>query len=232
MHLLREMGNRLQQQTHLASDWPSRLPKRSKKYGVVYSQALRIPHSCGVRGRRINSQDKLTTAPLLGCPFYRRDNNRWRNLEWPRAVLISEWSAGRKWDKIPFVIVFHPAVHPPHSHPRAIKYSSTCSQTTEKLRKCNLGWFHAELFQVTFAPLAKNKKLLGLIHPCLSLQLRFITWGCIQVKLIRVVQFLSIISVCPSIPLCIYCVLFITSSFAMSVVFPSCGKTEIFISCR
>lgn len=165
MHLLREMGNRLQQQTHLASDWPSRHPKRSKKYGVVYSQALRIPHSCGVRGRRINSQDKLTTAPLLGCPFYRRDNNRWRNLEWPRAVLISEWSAGRKWDKIPFVIVFHPAVYPPHSHPRAIKYSSTCSQTTEKLRKWNLGWFHAELFQVTFAPLAKNKKLLGLIQP-------------------------------------------------------------------
>lgn len=118
------------------------------------------------------------------------------------------------------------------SHPRAIKYSSTCSQTTEKLRKWNLGWFHAELFQVTFAPLAKNKKLLGLIQPCLSLQLRFITWGCIQVKLIRVVQFLLIISVCPSIPLCIYCVLFITSSFAMSVVFPSCGKTEIFISCR
>lgn len=135
MHLLREMGNRLHQQTHLASDWPLSHPKRRKKYGVVYSQALTIPHSCGVRGRRINSQDKLTTAPLLGCPFYRRDNNRWRNLEWPRAVLISEWSAGRKWDKIPFVIVFHPAVHPPHCHPRAIKYSPACSQTVEKLSK-------------------------------------------------------------------------------------------------
>lgn len=136
MLLLREMGNRLHQQTHLASAWPSSHPKRSTKYGVVYSQALTIPHSC--RGER--QPNKLSrqadNSSTAGVPLLQtRQQQMKKSWEWPRAVLISEWSTGRKWDKIPFVIVFHPAVHPPHSHPHAIKSSPSPSQTPEKLYK-------------------------------------------------------------------------------------------------
>lgn len=133
-HLLQEMGNRLHQQTHLASDWPSSHPKRSTKYGVVYSQALTIPHSCGGERQQNKLSRQADNSSTAGVPLLQtRQQQMKKSWEWPRAVLISEWSAGRKWDKIPFVIVFHPAVRPSHSHPHAIKYSH--SQTPEKLYK-------------------------------------------------------------------------------------------------
>lgn len=133
MHLSEEMRNRLHRQTHLALDWPSSHPKRSTKYGVVYSQALKIPHSC--KGER--QQNKLSrqadNSSTARVPLLQTRQQQMKSWEWPRAVLISEWSTGRKWDKIPFVIVFHPAVCLSHSHPHAIKYSH--SQPSEKLYK-------------------------------------------------------------------------------------------------
>lgn len=98
MHLSEEMRNRLHQQTHLALDWPSSHPKRSTKYGVVYSQALKIPHSC--KGER--EQNKLSrqadNSSMPGCPFCRRDNNRWRNLENDpeQCSLVNEAQAGNR----------------------------------------------------------------------------------------------------------------------------------------
>lgn len=80
--------------------WPQTglqvIQKEARNTALFTARHLQSHTAAGVRGSRINSQDKPTTAPLLGCPFCRRDNNRWRNLENDpeQRSLVNEAQAG------------------------------------------------------------------------------------------------------------------------------------------